>query len=326
MDGHMISKVLAKYGVYPEKWTLIKQESNRNVWEVKGDKRKYALKSVNAEIAQKIPDISFYLSGKGIPVITPLPTLNGDFFVQKNKFFFILFPWFEGEFIRYDTPGTIERMSGLLAQFHEASRGYAAAGKLVKKKTLNLLYDYSKKYKYMKRIYKELEQSDDRIARVFSNHYSWLQKRCKWVIKRLPHTTYQALIASARLDPILGHGDYSRVNILSDKRGNWIIIDLDTVGVYLPIRDLSRMITWINHDFGNWDSARFKSILQCYRNIRPFSRSEEELLIVDQCFPHQALALITHYYKKIKNVTLLEEFERCLATDKEKLRELHINL
>lgn len=326
MGKSMILNVLSKYGIRPEKITLIKRGSSRSVWEVSEKKGKYALKSVSAEKAQIISNVSLYLSRKGVPVITVLPALNGDFVVQSDKFCFILFPWFEGETIRYDISGTVEKMSVLLAQFHEASRGYAATGKPIKKKRLNLLEEYVDKIEKLDKIYKKLKSRDDPTARVFSHHYFWLRKRCHWVINILPSTSYHNLIALAELDPIVGHGDYSRSNILSDKQGNWKIMDLDTAGIYLPVRDLSRMITRIDNSryIGNWDSARYQSILQCYRDTRPFSEEEEKLLIVDQCFPHQAIRLIEKNYKGERSRKLLERFERCLAIDKEKIRELSI--
>ncbi|MCM3197194.1 phosphotransferase [Priestia megaterium] len=324
MNKDMISRVILKYGINAKKCTLIKQESDRCVWKIEDKKRKYALKSLTARKAKITSNISSYLLERGIPVITLLPALNGDFIIQNGDSFFILFPWFEGEAIHYEIPGTIERMSVLLARFHEASKGYERKGRPIEQTKLNLLKDYLGQLEYMNKLYKELNSKDDPIVRVFLYHYSWLLKRCNWVIKHLPYTTYHNLVELVRLDPILGHGDYSRANILSDKKDNWKIIDLDTVKISHPLRDLSRMITWINHDLGNWDLDRYKSILQCYRDIRSFSDEEEEILILDQCFPHQAINLMRQYYEKKGSETLLEELKRCLDTDKEKIRKLLI--
>lgn len=320
MDN-IISNVLSKYGVHPIKCTLIKQEKDRMIWEVVGEKGKYALKSVSAGKAQRIPSIGLYLASKGIPVITVLPTLKGDFVVNIQNYFFILFPWFEGESIRYDTPGTIERMSSLLAQFHEASRGYTATGKPVKKANFHLLRGYKKKLKYMENIYNELSSVDDQMVKILSNHFVWLRKRCNWVIKELSRSSYQTLLETAELNPILGHGDYSKENILSDKSGNWKIIDLDTAGISLSVVDISKMLTWINFYFCHWDTSRYQTILDCYRKIRPFSREEERLLMIDQCFPHQAISLLKSY---CASGIPVEQFERCLATDKEKINEFSI--
>lgn len=324
MDDSIIKTVLSKYGVRPKKCKLIKQSTGRSVWKIKGEEGKYALKSVSAERAHIISNVSRYLSDKDVPVITVLPALNGDFVVKINEFFFIIFPWFEGEPIEYDVPENIKRMSSLLAQFHKASRGYVTTGKPIKEKR-PLLKEYTRSFEQMTKIYKELTVKEDKIIKIFSSHYSWLSKRCKWVIESIQETSYHDLMSTAKINPLLGHRDYARHNILKDKRGNWIILDLDDVGIVLPIRDLSGMIISIDNELGNWSSDRIQSILQAYRNVRPFSKEEENLLLKDLCFPHQAISLIAAYYNKGDRKGIrLKGLENCLAQDKEKIRSLSI--
>jgi CotS family spore coat protein len=320
MNEYIILEVLAEYGIAPNKITLIRERENRCVWEISGDKKNYALKLVRPEIARIVGNVGVYLFNRGVPVITVLPTMENDFFVQHNDVSFVLFPWFEGEAIDYDTPGTIKKMSSLLADFHVASRGYEATRNPIKKKYL----EYASGTENMNKVYKESIHDNSQMVKVFSSHYDWLQKRCIWVIERLP----DLLAASAIFNPdlLLSHGDYARINILSDKNGDWKIIDLDTVRISPPMTDVSKMITLINHDLGNWDSKRYQFILECYRKIRPLFEGEEEFLMIDQCFPHQAIDLLISYYNKSTSTTLVEELERCLATDQEKLKEFQIHL
>lgn len=320
MNEHIILKVLAEYGIAPVNITLISERKNRSVWKITGDKKSYALKSVQPQIAEIISNVGVYLFNRGVPVITVLPTLKNDFFVKRKNISFVLFPWFEGEAIVYDTPGAMEKMSTLLANFHEASRGYEGTGHPIKKKQM----DYVRETRKMNDVYEKLIHKDSPMVKVFSSHYDWLQKRCIWVMERLP----DILAAPAKFNPdsLLSHGDYARVNILSDKNGDWKIIDLDTVAISHPMTDVSKMITLINHDLGNWDSKRYQFILECYRKIRPFSEDEEELLMIDQCFPRQAIDLLKCYFNKSGSTTLVEELERCLATEREKLKDFQIHL
>ncbi len=320
MSDYNILEILSEYGIHPDKITLISERRNRCVWKISGNNGNYALKLVDPKKAGIISNVGSYLFNRGVPVIPVLPTLKNDFLVLHKDVSFILFPWFEGETIVYDTPGTIEKITSLLARFHNASRGYQATGKPIRKKDLN----YISKTKLMNEVYKELIHDNSQIVKVFSSSYDWLQKRCIWAMEKIP----DLLAASAKFNPdlLLSHGDYARINILSDKNGEWRIIDLDTVGISPPMTDVSKMITLINHDLGNWDSQRYESILECYRKIRPFFEGEEELLIIDQCFPHQAIDLLIGYYNKSTSTTLGEELERCLASDREKLKELHIKL
>lgn len=319
----IIAEVLSKYGIRPQKWTIIKQESDRMVFKIEGEQEIYALKSLIDRVAQNVSNLTLHLIKRGIPLIPILPTLNGDFVVKSNKCnnSFILFPWFEGEPIIYETPGTINKMTTLLAQFHEASKSYNNTGNPINRILFDMLKVYKKKLKFIEKTYQEVNSSDDQILRLVASHYFWIKKRCDWVIKELPRTSYNKLIKLAESDPTLGHGDYSRANILSDKLGNWKLIDLDVTGLSLPFVDLSRMITWMNHDLQNWDPNRYQTILQYYRHVRPFSEEEEELLIIDQCFPHQFIDLVRGIMNNRREI-LLDEFQNCLATDKQKIKNL----
>lgn len=320
----MISEVLSKYGIQPIQSTLIKQETDRCVWKISGGKGTYALKQLELSRAKKFVGVVLHLLDYRVPVIPVLPTLKGDYVVETGKLGLLLFPWFEGEQIRYETPGAIEGISELLAKYHEALKGFKPSGIKLGQIGLDLLKDYSKGLEMLKIRYKEYGSSEEPFAKAFCNHYPWFLKRAKWVIHKLPNTSYHKLVKTAKRDHLIGHGDYSRSNILCNDKGEWRIIDLDSAHISLPVRDLSRMITWMNHDLRSWDYARFKTILQCYRSIRPFSEEEEKLLIIDQCFPHQALTLVKRYQNKHNMNTLLEELESLVVSDKEKIRDLSI--
>ena len=333
-DGEQMNKsfvlwALSQYGISPLKYTIFKQskrERNRIVWKVETDKGNYALKQIELNKAKKIAAISRHLMKKGVPTIPVIPTLIDHYVIEREDLGLVLFPWIEGKKIRYETEGAIERISELLAHYHEGLKGFTPDGIELGDFGLDLKGHYKKDLKKLESVYREFSAIEAPVAKLFCRHYLWFKKRAVWALKELPNTAYRELAEKAKRESIIGHGDFSCANILSNEKGEWRILDLDSSHISLPIWDLSRLISWMNNDLRSWDYERFQLILKCYRNIRPLSAEEEKLLAIDQCFPHQVLTLLDRYYKQHRMHTLVEELESLVSAENQKLLDLSIDV
>ncbi|MEW9702153.1 phosphotransferase [Paenibacillus sp. SI8] len=313
------------YGITPQNITLIRRKVDRQVWKITDTTgRLYAFKYLEKrERAPIIAAVNVYLYGKGVPVTTVLSTLAGASFVNVDSGCFLLFQWLAGEHPSYTEPGMIEKMAILLAQFHEASQGYQTAGNPITSARLDWNHIYRKKINKLEKCRDKANVSGDAFSAHFLNHLPWLQARAQWVLDRLPQTALGTLLDTTRQDPRLAHGDYSHLNLLRSPESKLTVIDLDTVSIALPMRDISHLITFINHALGAWSKERFRVILNAYQQVRPLSPEEYELLLFDQIFPHKAIRVANKYFDAPGNSSsLLHEFERCMAIDKEKLADL----
>jgi spore coat protein I len=326
INKKVISEILLiHYGVVPDILVRIRRKSDRQVWKITdANKKTYALKYLEKSArAPLIAAVNDYMDGKGIPVTQVLPTMDGTSFVNVNNGCYLLFPWLEGEHPSYAEPGMIEKMALLLAKFHEASHGYAASGNPIADNRLDWNKIYKKKMKKMERFRVKASGSEDAFSTVYLNHLPWLQARARWVLERLPQTALRTLLDAIQYDPRLGHGDYSHLNVLRNNHKELTVIDLDTVSLALPMRDISHLTTLINQFFGAWSRERLQLVLDAYQQIRPLSAEEHELLLLDQIFPHKAIRLAQKYFDVSSgNPALQIEFERCIAIDKQKITDL----
>ena len=317
-------KVLRRFGVEPVSIATIKEtETGRGVWQVTATTgARYVLKRVRlVERAALVAAVGQYLLPTGLPLVASLPGVNGEPYVMEDGLPHLLFPWVEGSRPDYNQPGLVERLADLLGQFHERSQGYVATGGPCEWQA-----DWEPAYtlwiKRLKRMSWQALCSGDAFSRTFYPHLPWLYARAKWALDRLPGAGLPQVLAAFRCNPLLAHGDYSRDNVLLGPDGGLTIIDLDQTAVQLPVWDLSRLVTWINHDLQRWDAASLHRVLQAYEQVRPLSQMEKDLLLVDQVFPHQALAIARAYYTDAGSPTLGEELERCVETDRAKLADL----
>ncbi|CAG9613119.1 Spore coat protein I [Bacillus rhizoplanae] len=321
----VISEILQKnYGIIPENLVLVRRKVDRQLWKITDTtKNVYALKYLQKyKRAPFIAAVNDYMCEKGIPVTTVLSTLDGTSFVNVDDGCFLLFQWLEGEQPNYSEPEMIEKMATLLAKFHVASQGYVAAGNPITDSRLDWNGIYQRKIRKMEKCQKKATVSRDSFSNVFLYHLPWLQSRVNWVLDQLPHTALRALLDAAQHEPHLAHGDYSPLNLIWSNNNELTVIDMDTVSIALPMRDISHLITWVNHALGSWSRERFQLVLDAYQQIHPLSSEEHELLLLDQIFPHKAIRLSEKYFKSPENSKLLKEFECCIEIDKKKLNDL----
>jgi CotS family spore coat protein len=317
-------EVLSRWGIEPTAVQPVKvMESGRAIWQVDSDAGRYVLKRVRLpERAARVAGVGPYLAAQGLPVVASIPTPRGEPFVVEQERPHLLFPWVDGTRPDYGKPGAVDTMCRLLAQFHERSAGYAATGAPCEWE-LDWRPFYDLQLKRLERSTREaLRRYNDPVSRTLWAELPWLHARGRWAREQLERVGLPDLIAQAEQDPLLAHGDYSRDNVLVHADGALTIIDLDQTAVALPVFDISRLVTWINHDQGDWSGARLDQVVQAYEQVRPLSGSEKDLLLVDQVFPHQALAIARAYYAGPESGTLPEELARCLATDRAKLADL----
>jgi CotS family spore coat protein len=317
---------LVAFGMWPaEVWLIKAAPDGKAIWAVTGSQGRFVLKRVTSHRrAKKIAAVSHYLYRAGLPTTPALVSVEGKTSVDSGGGYYVLYPWVEGDHPAYASPGMIARLTELLARFHEGSRGYVPCGGSITDWRLDWDQVYRRLAAQLDRSAREAAAVGDPFGSLLLAQLPWLRERTAWVLDRLPDSPVGRLAEEARQDPLLCHGDYSRDNVLVSPGGALTIIDLDTVCVSMPAWDISRLITWANHDQQAWSTARMEAILQAYASVRPFSAAERDLLLLDQVFPHQAIAIARGYYDSPGRTTLLAELERCLQTDRAKLGELGI--
>lgn len=327
MSEQLLTEVwnaLQRFGIEPDGLELIAQNNaDRAVWHVRSPQGDWALKALRSwERAHKVAAVSRFLHQGGASVAPALDAVDGTASVFSGDFSFLLFPWIEGRNPRYEEGDVIERMAAALARFHLASRGYADSGGPPPENWLDWEQLYRKEAAKLERVLQQADVAADSTALTLRACAPWLRKRIRWTLDRAPATALRALVRAARRDPLIGHLDFARHNVLVSVTGDLTVIDLDAAARALPMWDLSYLITCMNHDLRGWSGERFQRALGAYEAVNPFSEAERDLLLLDQVFPHQAILLGVQYVVRNSSARLSDEIERCLDLDRGKLADV----
>lgn len=325
LDEAAALAALRPFGIRSAELRLVTEQPDRAVWQVATAETVYALKcSRLGKRAPKIVAVTQYLADRGVPVVRTIPTTAGDPFVTRQDCSFLLFPWVTGARPLYEDRSLTRPMASLLAQFHEASRGYVASGGPSEDRLTRSWHTLSRK---LNGIGELVGQGDDPWRRQVGEYLPWIEARVAHVEAEVARSTaHAALLKEASRSPLLVHGDYSAVNLLVDEGGRLTIIDLDDAATALPVWEIARFIGWMNHDSLGWSGDRFEAVLTAYRQVRPLSALEEELLRLDLLYPRQAVSLIREYCDGSAGADLCDRFAQCIANDINRLRYLGVTI
>lgn len=297
----------------------------RAVWRVRSSRGELVLKSHDScQRATVAASAGRYLHRRGVPVAPPLQASDGRLVVTIGEDCFALFPWLIGELVRYEALDTILPVTALLAEFHQGTRGYMKSGGPRPESRLDWERIYRGRVRKLQAVKRHAEVGQDAFSKALRSQLTWVEARVTWAEAALATTELPELVSAARRDPLLGHGDFAG-NVMRRPDGSLSVIDLDAVALHLPVWDLSRLISYVDHDMQSWDGSRYERMLAAYRAVRPLSMAEVELLRVDQVYPHHLVDLAAAYYEGTSTPTALEELGRIVRTDQRKLAYLGVD-
>jgi len=259
--------------------------------------------------------VSKYLIQKGVPIPPIIPAYNQSFVEFEGRGYF-LSPWIDGTCPNYDEPGMVRDMTRLLATFHQRSLGYYSSGGPICEKLLLRPKEYTTQQLNLLNL-RNVSWKNQEFSVLFQNHYEWISARAQWVIDHFPHNTFKRLVENAKKDPMLIHGDYSKINLILKNDGHLTIIDLDTISMALPVWELSRFIKSVGIALQGNVGEIYELILNAYQDLIPLSCDEQQLVHLDMVFPWYAINYAMYFRNNQNNTKYLETFKLILAFDQQ---------
>lgn len=242
-----------------------------NNYIVKDEEKRFFLKKYRYDNAGKIIEIHSskkYFSEGGIPVIMPIPLLDGMTFFNYEKSFFALFPFVEGIHIEgkdLDDKALIS-MAKMLGRIH-------LLGRDSKIKNSNYL-----KIEKKEKLYKVIDDILSKIKEInLPSDFDRLALRNIELQRKLLLASTTTIEELHFENDHLIHGDYLDHNIFFNKNEEvQYVFDFEKVGYAPRTIELFRSMfhAIINIDFSESDLRKMKVYLNAYSSIYPIQKDE----------------------------------------------------
>jgi spore coat-associated protein S len=243
-----------------------------------------------------------HLAKNGILVPTVYKTRDGKDFINVDGVCYIVFEAINGNNPTYGTRHLPIVVSGL-AKFHKASKGYVPPyGSKPKCHLGTWIDDYTRQLENMNTLYEEdiCKKRGNSIDILIKEEFPGFYSRAGKVIEGLKKGEYMKWSSRANSEGCLCHQDFAAGNlILSSER--LYILDMDSVTMDIPARDIRKLINKVMKKNGKWDTGLARKILGYYQAVNPLRKEEWEVVALDIMFPHLFLGAFSKYYYKRDN-------------------------
>lgn len=286
-----------------ERWGLevLTKELVRDVYRVHTPAGDFCLKKVKEKPAklQFIAEVHRQLKQKQFTRMAGfIPTLDGEKYLDLGGEKYILTPWLSGEEPSYLNSRQMAAAARALAEFHQATADLtlnANEGAKIKldkwekklKRQLIELVDFCSQA--------ESSSRPDEFDLLLREHGSWLGQQALAACQLLTASPYSVLVQQYQGKLPICHGDTAARNFLIDSQGAAWMIDFDSMAVDLPVVDLWRLVRRTLRK-NEWKVESAENILLAYRQVRPLTREELQVLHAFLHFPERPWRMAKRYY------------------------------
>ncbi len=322
-------QVLSKYGINPEKLTLIQGGTIKTVWKLNANGRTFCLKRLKQPLDKALFSVNAQIHINNSGGMVPGIILNSEnqAITKYKEQLFVLYEWIDGSDLNFALSADFRKAVQGLAAFHIASKGYIPNAQC---RVSTKLRKWPDQYNSMKRRMLEWRetasvaerQPDKQVDPAYSEYpvrpvrpapsaYSAYSVYPAYIdqivtladlaLKRLSESDYLKLTQEESPSIVLCHQDFGRGNVLSTVEGTYVL-DLDGVTYDLPVRDLRKIIGKASENAGLWSCDTITEILGWYGEINPLSEREKEVLYADLTFPHWFFGLVKNLFQNGKQM------------------------
>jgi len=300
-----LKTVLDYYGVDVRGIKNETLKEKKAVWWIMTENGRKLLKRVSGseETLRYILDAMKHLSSNGVNLPGILKTKEGKEYVCLDGTCYVLMEAVEGKSPSYNSPGELAAIVKSLAKFHKASGGFIPAPDTKPKSHLGKwVEDYTSQLEDLKRFV-----NDDDFRRretMIVKEFPYFESIALRSIEGLKGKEYQDWVKRVETEKCLCHQDYAAGNLVLTPAGEIFVLDMDSVTIDIPARDIRKLLNKIMKKQGKWDLDKTRSILEIYQSVNPLTRSDWKVVMLDLMYPHLFFGAVNKYcYRRDKEWT-----------------------
>ncbi len=252
-----------------------------------------------------------YLQSKGINIPKIIPAVNGEKYTYGDNSCYILSQAITGENPSYDNRQQLMKVVRELARFHKASAGFVPPRGCKPRIHLGSLPDtYRRKMDKLKNYYaleKALDKHDDFGAIIIKEFPHFLQ-RVENSINGLEGSYYMQWVKDSRETGCLCHQDFAAGNLILTNAGEIYVLDIDSITIDIPIRDIRKLLLKVNKKRSSWDMGLTRDMLAWYQEENPLEYRQWQVLKWELEYPHLFEGIMTKYYEKREETWTLAKY------------------
>ncbi|SNS30190.1 spore coat-associated protein S [Anaerovirgula multivorans] len=306
----------------------IKNESykdKKGVWWIQTPAGYKILKkqSQSSDTLNFILDAVEHLKQKGIYIPDVIKTKEGKRFAIIHNTCYVLSEAISGKTLNYSNNNNIRLIVQELAKFHKASEDFfPSPNTKVRKHLGEWITKYRGEMHKLEGYYKteSLNQQPTEFGKIILKEFESFYKQMEDAVNKLEKSNYHQWSKEAGDKGCLCHQDFAAGNLIYTESKKLFVLDIDSVTLDIPIRDIRKILNKIMKKKGGWDAETFKYIMTCYHEINPLTPCQWQVLKSTLLYPHLFAGIMSKYYegrdKSWTQLKYLKRLEEMLKVEK----------
>lgn len=297
--GDLLSRVLGSYDLVISGIRQENLKAKKGVWFIDTDQGLLVLKKMPVDSVERLRFLLAavrHLQERGIKIPPLVPTRSGEAYVMADGFYFIVSQAVRGFPPHYERERELAAMVKALAAFHKASIGFVAPPG---SKERSHLGKWPESYAGQAVALAEMAGSA-RLGDFWQKAGPYLRifrDRCLQLREELLQSGYWSWVEKVRQGGGLCHQDFAAGNLVIDACGEINVLDIDSLTMDIPARDLRKVMNKVMKKRGSFDADLGARMLDWYCQVNPLSRDELNVVRIDLEFPHIFCGLVGKYHQ-----------------------------
>jgi len=303
MDEENINSILLHYNI---NLVDIKKQSDKGkkaVWWIKttsGDKilKKHSCSSKTLEFI--LSAVEHLRNGKvNLPKV--IKTKDNTNYVRGVKACYVLSEAIIGNNPNEDKPQELKMIVEQLAAFHYASKNFVPPDDCKERVHLGLQKEEFESQMLKLKSFYDIEISKPKhseFGQIILTAFPYFYKRMQLAIAENEKSGYAKWALEAKGSNCLCHQDFTASNLILTNSKEIFVLDIDSIAIDLPTRDIRKFLNKIMKKKGQWDLKLTSQILQWYNAVNPLEHWKWQTLKSTLIFPHLFVGIMSKYYEQ----------------------------
>lgn len=303
MEEENINSILSQYNINVVKIKNLCDKGKKAVWWIKttdGDKilKKHSCSSKTLEFI--LSAVEHLRHGKvNLPKI--IKTKDNAKYVKAVKGCYVLSEAIIGNTPNEDKPQELKMIIEELATFHYASKNFVLPECCKARVHLGLQKEeFQNQMVKLKNFYdtEVAKPKHSEFGQIILKVFPYFYKRMNLAITENEKSGYTKWSQEAKSTNCLCHQDFTGSNLILTSSKQVFVLDIDSITIDLPTRDIRKFLNKIMKKQGNWDLRLTSQILQYYNAVNPLEHWKWQVLKEALIFPHLFVGIMSKYYEQ----------------------------
>lgn len=302
MEEENINLILSQYDI---KVTNIVNECNKGkkaVWWIKTPTGQKILKkhSCSVKTLEFILAAVEHLASNNVKLPSIIKTKQDTKFIKGINCCYVLSDAIIGVTPNGDKPQELKMVVEQLANFHSASKNFVPPNDCKIRTHLGLQREEFENQTSKLKSFYDIENSKSNhseFGEIILNEFPYFYKRMQSAIAENDKSGYNKWVEVDKNLNCLCHQDFTPGNLILTKSKEIYVLDIDSIAIDLPTRDIRKFLNKIMKRRGKWDINLTKQILQWYNSVNPLEHWKWQVLNETITFPHLFVGIMSKYYE-----------------------------